>query len=104
MHCTSCNKLPCRQQGCLEQDDLLRPYSSLDYAWDEPALAHKLVLEQPGGRKLGVYDLDRVGNRPAVIVPATSQRAEQRIRVRVQSDGPRRVLELVDQLVSLQLL
>lgn len=96
----SCHVLFCRQQGCLEQDDLLRPYSSLDYAWDEPALTHRLVLEQPGGRKLGVYDLDRVGNRPAVVVPATSQRAEQRIRVRVQSDGPRRVLELVDQLVS----
>lgn len=89
-----------RQKGCTEQDDLLRPYSSLDYAWDEPALPHKLLLELPGNRRLGEYDLDSVGHHWFVNVAATSQRAEQRIMVCVRADGPKRVLELIDLLVS----
>lgn len=88
-----------RQKGCTEQDDLLRPYSSLDYAWDEPALPHKLLLELPGNRRLGEYDLDNVGHHWFVNVAATSQRAEQRIMVCVRADGPKRVLDLVDLLV-----
>ena len=91
----------CRQKGCTEQDDLLRPYSSLDYAWDEPALPHKLVLELPGNRRLGEYDLDKVGSQWPVTVAATSQRPEQqRILVCVRADGPKRVLELIDLQVS----
>lgn len=89
-----------RQKGCTEQDDLLRPYSSLDYAWDEPALPHKLLLELPGNRRLGEYDLDSVGHHWFVNVAATSQRADQRIMVCVRADGPKRVLGLVDLLVS----
>lgn len=88
-----------RQKGCTEQDDLLRPYSSLDYAWDEPALPHKLLLELPGNRHLGEYDLDNVGHHWFVNVAATSQRAEQRIMVCVRADGPKRVLELIDLMV-----
>ncbi|KAA6426828.1 MAG: Vacuolar sorting-associated [Trebouxia sp. A1-2] len=77
-------KLHLRQKGCIEQDDLLRPYSSLDYAWDEPALPHQLVLELPGNRRLGTYDLDRVGSHYIVTLAATAHRAEQRIQVHVQ--------------------
>lgn len=88
-----------RQKGCTEQDDLLRPYSSFDYAWDEPALPHKLLLELPGNRRLGEYDLDSVGHHWFVNVAATSQRAEQRIMVCVRADGPKRVLQLIDLLV-----
>ncbi len=44
-----------------EQEDVLRPYCALDYAWDEPSLPHRLVLELPGNRKLGVFPLDKVG-------------------------------------------
>lgn len=44
-----------------EQQDVLRPYCSLHYAWDEPAQPHRLVLELPGARQLGVFDLDKVG-------------------------------------------
>jgi len=89
----------CRQKGCIEQDDLLRPYSSLDYAWDEPALPHQLVLELPGNRRLGTYDLDRVGSHYIVTLAATAHRAEQRIQVCVRADGPKRVLQLIDLLV-----
>ncbi len=40
---------------------MLRPYCALNYAWDEPALPHKLVLELPGSRFLGIFQLDKVG-------------------------------------------
>ena len=50
----------CRQDGCDEQQDILRPYSTINYAWDEPSLPHKLVLSLPGNRKLGVFELDKV--------------------------------------------
>ncbi len=52
-----------RQAGCQEAEDVLRPYSALGYAWDEPALPHRLVLALPGNRRLGVFGLDKA--RPA---------------------------------------
>jgi len=42
-----------------EQQDVLRPYCSLNYAWDEPAQPHRLVLELPGSRALGTFNLDQ---------------------------------------------
>jgi hypothetical protein len=50
----------CRQEGCDEQQDILRPYSTINYAWDEPSLPRKLVLSLPGNRRLGVFELDKV--------------------------------------------
>ena len=43
---------------------MLRPYSSLHYAWDEPSLQHRLVVALPGNRKLGVFNLDKVVMSP----------------------------------------
>ena len=40
--------------------DVLRPYSALDYAWDEPGLPHVLLVDLPGSRSLGRYHLDTV--------------------------------------------
>lgn len=51
----------CSQQSYQNQEDILRPYSSLLYAWDEPTLPNKLVVALPGNRWLGAFDLDRVG-------------------------------------------
>ena len=48
-----------------EQQDVLRPYCSLGYAWDEPELPHRLVLELPGNRKLGTFALDQASRPPA---------------------------------------
>ena len=48
-----------RQAGCKEAEDVLRPYSALGYAWDEPALPHSLVLALPGNRRLGTFNLDK---------------------------------------------
>ena len=53
--------------GCVcrvrEQQDVLRPYCSLHYAWDEPAQPHRLVLELPGARALGTFDLDKASGQ-----------------------------------------
>lgn len=56
----SLETLHARQKGVREQQDVLRPYCSLNYAWDEPTLPHSLVLELPGSRPLGVFNLDKV--------------------------------------------
>lgn len=52
--------LLCSQLAYNELEDVLRPYSSLSYAWDEPSLPHRLLISQPGNRKLGVFNLDKV--------------------------------------------
>jgi len=56
----SLETLNARQRGVHEQQDVLRPYCSLNYAWDEPALPHALVLELPGARHIGTFQLDEV--------------------------------------------
>ena len=48
------------QTGCAEREDVLRAYSCLDWAWDEPALPHCCVLSLPGARRLGTFNLDHV--------------------------------------------
>ena len=52
--------LHCRQVGVREQQDVLRPYCSLMYAWDEPTRPHVLLLEWPGGKVLGKFHMDKV--------------------------------------------
>lgn len=59
----------CRQQGCEEAEDVLRPYSCLAYAWDEPALPHRLLLALPGNRLLGAFDLDKAIPLPRMARP-----------------------------------
>ena len=56
----SLETLHARQKSVREQQDVLRPYCSLNYAWDEPTQPHHLVLELPGQRHLGTFDLDKV--------------------------------------------
>jgi hypothetical protein len=51
------------QAKCSHASDVLRPYSALDYAWDEPGLPHTLLVELPGSRSLGAFDLDKVLSR-----------------------------------------
>lgn len=51
---------PASQARCSHASDVLRPYSALDYAWDEPGLPHTLLLELPGSQSLGAFNLDKV--------------------------------------------
>jgi hypothetical protein len=55
----SLETLHARQAAVREQQDVLRPYCSLNYAWDEPTAAHVLTLELPGARPLGTFALDK---------------------------------------------
>lgn len=48
------------QAGCEHASDVLRPYSALDYAWDEPGLPHVLLVDLPGSHSLGRFNLDKV--------------------------------------------
>jgi SHR-binding domain of vacuolar-sorting associated protein 13 len=59
----STETLHARQKSVREQQDVLRPYCALNYAWDEPTQPHILVLELPGARGLGNFDLDKVRRR-----------------------------------------
>lgn len=60
------------QQRCESVDDLLRPYNSCSYAWDEPCLPKKLVVQVPGGGgPIGTFSLDEVKDYTAVTLPAS---------------------------------
>lgn len=99
-NCTN-EKLHVRQDGCREQEDILRPYSSVPYAWDEPAGAHKVVLELAGHRHVANLKLDEVGNTTRVTLqpdpssPYTNRK--RRLRILVVAEGPTRVLVVMDE-------
>ncbi len=60
------------QVGCSGQEDSVRPYSCLPYAWDEPSLpVRQLAVTLPGGGRvvLGKFALDELGQRCEVAVP-----------------------------------
>lgn len=59
----SIETLHARQKSVREQQDVLRPYCALNYAWDEPTQPHILVLELPGAKNLGNFELDKVRRR-----------------------------------------
>lgn len=54
------------QSGCIEAEDVIRPFSCLPYAWDEPSLgkpgSQRLAISLVGLRRVGEFDLERVGS------------------------------------------
>ncbi|GJP57042.1 hypothetical protein CLOM_g16080 [Closterium sp. NIES-68] len=87
------------QRGCegLGHTDSLKPFAATPYAWDEPCRPHRLVLEVPGeGGSMGHFPLDQVKHFPLVVLPATPQREQRRLRVSVSAQGPIRVLSVCD--------
>eukprot|EP00884_Botryococcus_braunii_P001070 jgi/Botrbrau1/10964/Bobra.0383s0018.1 len=96
-NCTS-ETLHLRQEGCSELEDVLRPYSSLNYAWDEPSLAHRLILLLPGNRTLGTFSLDKVGEASTLVIPGRPSKfqKEKVLRAFVKAEGPTCVLLIVD--------
>eukprot|EP00850_Spirogloea_muscicola_P020895 SM000230S07331 [mRNA] locus=s230:2545:20707:+ [translate_table: standard] len=83
------------QQRCETSRDTLRPYSSCLYAWDEPCLPHRLVLKVRGAT-LGTYQLDEVKQHGQTTLAATAQRPERHLQVSISSEGPTRVLKVMD--------
>lgn len=86
-----------RQKGVMDQQDVLRPYCSLDYTWDEPSLSHFVVIERPGGLFVGSIDLDRVGLKFQVNVKDKMSDKKVRLSIFVHSEGPMRVLRVMDE-------
>eukprot|EP00850_Spirogloea_muscicola_P003009 SM000012S25271 [mRNA] locus=s12:33265:51265:+ [translate_table: standard] len=83
------------QQRCETSRDTLRPYSSCLYAWDEPCLPYRLVLKVRGAT-LGTYQLDEVKQHGQTTLAATAQRPERHLQVSISSEGPTRVLKVMD--------
>ncbi|CAM6098991.1 unnamed protein product [Calypogeia fissa] len=89
-------RLRFHQQKCEKMENMLQPYSSCSYAWDEPCRPHRLIIEVPGAGDLGAFWLDEVKEYPPVTLPATSEKAERKWLVHVRAEGPIRVLSIVD--------
>eukprot|EP00198_Chlamydomonas_reinhardtii_P007834 XP_001697171.1 predicted protein [Chlamydomonas reinhardtii] len=90
-----------QQVGCLDAEDVVRPYSCLPYTWDEhtPGRQQRVLLSLPGRRRLGEVELDKVGTRldVAVVPSQTGGHGRKRLlRISVTADGPTRVLRVVD--------
>ncbi len=108
----SLETLTVRQKGVLDQQDVLRPYCSLNYTWDEPSMAHQITLERPGGQAVGSFDFDKVGfeevigfKRGSGLVTVSSRKSSATgvrdayssdLVVRVTAEGPVRVLTIMD--------
>ena len=95
------DKIYARQCGSGNQEDILRPYSSMPYAWDQPTGMHKVILEGPGRTSIGQFELDRVGTESrTVLFPETSDSYSSRLRrikIAIRAEGPTRVLALLDE-------
>ncbi|EFJ34124.1 hypothetical protein SELMODRAFT_439148 [Selaginella moellendorffii] len=92
-------KLRFYQKKCEKTENVLQPYSSCDYAWDEPCLPPQLVIEVPGEGTLGTYPLDVVKSYPSIQFHASGQKPEGRFVVSVHAEASRRVLSVVDLLL-----
>ncbi|KXZ51516.1 hypothetical protein GPECTOR_12g479 [Gonium pectorale] len=87
-----------QQEGCMDQEDVVRPYACLAYTWDEHTAKKSVHLSLPGRRKLGEIELEKVGTVKDVSVVATltGGHGRKHLRVTVTADGPTRVLKVVD--------
>ncbi|XP_073012455.1 intermembrane lipid transfer protein VPS13 isoform X2 [Typha latifolia] len=84
------------QQRCESIETIVYPYTSCQYAWDEPCYPHRLVIEVPGERILGMYSLDDVYEYMNVLLPSTSEKPERRLGVFVHAEGAIKVLSIAD--------
>eukprot|EP00803_Ostreobium_quekettii_P009393 evm.model.scf_204.12 EVM.evm.TU.scf_204.12 scf_204:78769-93194(-) len=94
-------KLHIRQESWRDQEDILRPYSSVPFAWDEPAAPHRVVLELAGRQYVGTFNLDEVGYVACTRLPpsrnSTWSDSQRRIRVIIDAEGPTRVMAVIDE-------
>ena len=91
-----------QQEGCLDQEEVLRPYSSLPYVWDEPSRPHRLLLLLPGRRKLQRVDMDAVGTVRELHMPPSKKTPSEvglDLFLAISAEGPIRVLVVLDGLV-----
>jgi len=92
----SLETLTVRQKDVIDQQDILRPYCSLNYTWDEPSLPHKVTIESPGGMLIGTFNLDRVGFETSVSYKDRFSDRKNHLAISIHSEGPLRVLTVMD--------
>eukprot|EP00210_Caulerpa_lentillifera_P003740 g3573.t1 len=93
-------KLHVRQEGIESQDDVLRPYSSMSYAWDEPSGSQRVILEGPGRKQIAVFNLNtEIGRFYKTELKSDSRSAYrmQHLRIELINEGPVRVLSVLDE-------
>ncbi len=49
-----------QQVGCLDQEDVVRPYACLPYTWDEHTAPQRVLVSLQGRRRLGEFELEQV--------------------------------------------
>lgn len=95
-------KIHVRQEGEASQEDVLKPYTSMDYAWDEPSGPQRVILEAPGRKQIGVFDLNQQIGRVWKTKVNSDRRSwlkTQNLRIELINEGPVRVLAVLDEVV-----
>ena len=87
-----------RQQGS-DYWDVLSPYQSRSYAWDEPLGYHRLEVERIGGSRIGTFSFQALGAQSTIrsfglakLFLGLHSRKREPVKVLVRADGPTRVL------------
>ncbi|XP_057965676.1 uncharacterized protein LOC131156193 isoform X2 [Malania oleifera] len=84
------------QRRCEISGTIVHSYASCPYAWDEPCYPHHLIVEVPGERFLGSFQLDDVKAYMPVYLPSTSEKPERRLCFSVHAEGATKVLSVID--------
>ncbi|XP_057987743.1 uncharacterized protein LOC110642362 isoform X2 [Hevea brasiliensis] len=84
------------QQRCETFDTIVHPYTSCPYAWDEPCYPHRLTVEVPGERAIGVYALDELREYVPVHLKPTSEKPERTLLLSIHAEGAIKVFSIVD--------
>ncbi|OEL27452.1 putative vacuolar protein sorting-associated protein 13A [Dichanthelium oligosanthes] len=92
----SMEKLRIYQQRCESIETIVYPYTSCQYAWDEPCYPHRLTVEIPGERSLGTFNLDILNDDVHVSLSSTSEKVERKFCISVHAEGAIKVLSVID--------
>ncbi|KAJ0968632.1 hypothetical protein J5N97_025549 [Dioscorea zingiberensis] len=92
----SMERLRIYQQRCQNFETSVNPYTSCQYAWDEPCYPHRLVVEVPGERILGTFSLDDTREYMPIFLPSTSDKPDRRFHVSITAEGAIKVFSIVD--------
>ncbi|KAI0504558.1 hypothetical protein KFK09_015510 [Dendrobium nobile] len=92
----SMERLRIYQHKCESVETVVHPYTSCEYAWDEPCYPHRIIVEVPGERIVGTYNLDDVQEYAPVCFSSTSEKPDRRFSVSVHAEGATKVLSIID--------
>ncbi|XP_050228405.1 uncharacterized protein LOC126677693 isoform X2 [Mercurialis annua] len=84
------------QQRCEAFDTIIHPYTSCPYAWDEPCYPHRLTVEVPGERAIGLFDLDDLREYAPVHLKSTSEKPERTLLLSIHAERTTKVFSILD--------